>query len=76
MKRFFILVAAVITLNGCDVLQNLPTTVGGGLSEGEAGQGIKEALGQGLTNAVLKLNKEGFLWVIKAKVARMPPREL
>lgn len=61
MKRFFILVAAVITLNGCDVLQSLPTTVGGGLSEGEAGQGIKEALGQGLTNAVLKLNKEdGF----------------
>lgn len=61
MKRLFILLTAIITLNGCDVLQNLPTTVGGGLTEGEAGQGIKEALGQGLTNAVLKLNKEdGF----------------
>lgn len=61
MKRLFILLAAIITLNGCDVLQNLPTTTGTGITEAEAGQGIKEALAQGLTNAVLKLNKEdGF----------------
>src|SRR5205085_2580795 len=32
-----------------------------GISEGEAGQGIKEALTQGVTNAVLNLNKtDGF----------------
>ncbi len=61
MKKLFILCAAIIMLNGCDVLQNLPTTAGGGITEAEAGQGIKEALAQGLTNAVLKLNKEdGF----------------
>ena len=61
MKKLLFLIAAVITLNGCDVLQNLPTTAGGGITEAEAGQGIKEALAQGLTNAVLKLNKEdGF----------------
>ncbi len=61
MKKLLFLIAAVITLNGCDVLQNLPTTAVGGITEAEAGQGIKEALAQGLTNAVLKLNKEdGF----------------
>jgi Protein of unknown function (DUF4197) len=33
----------------------------GGLTENEAGQGIKEALSQGVTNAVLNLNKtDGF----------------
>src|SRR5258705_10924737 len=32
-----------------------------GISENEAGQGIKEALSQGVTNAVLNLNKtDGF----------------
>jgi hypothetical protein len=32
-----------------------------GLTENEAGQGIKEALTQGVTNAVLNLNKtDGF----------------
>lgn len=61
MKKFLFLITAVIALNGCDVLQNLPATAGGGITEAEAGQGIKEALAQGLTNAVLKLNKEdGF----------------
>lgn len=34
---------------------------GGGITENEAGQGIKEALSQGVTNAVLNLNKtDGF----------------
>jgi hypothetical protein len=34
---------------------------GSGISENEAGQGIKEALSQGVTNAVLNLNKtDGF----------------
>ena len=36
-------------------------TGGGGVTEAEAGQGIKEALTQGVTNAVLNLNKtDGF----------------
>lgn len=38
-----------------------PKTTGTGVSEAEAGQGIKEALTQGVTNAVLNLNKtDGF----------------
>ncbi len=62
MKKIFILIFIVALFSGCDVLKNLPQTTGiGGITEGEAGQGIKEALSQGLAGAVLKLNKEdGF----------------
>lgn len=61
MKKLFTIALGVILLSGCDVLRKLPTGVGGGITEGEAGQGIKEALSQGLAGAVLKLNKEdGF----------------
>ena len=60
MKKLFTVALSIILLSGCDVLKSLPTTVGG-ITEGEAGQGIKEALSQGLAGAVLKLNKEdGF----------------
>ena len=39
----------------------LSKVTGSGISEAEAGQGIKEALTQGVTNAVLNLNKtDGF----------------
>lgn len=62
MKKIAVLLASVVLLNSCEVLNNLPQTTGvGGITEAEAGQGIKDALAQGLTNAVLKLNKEdGF----------------
>jgi hypothetical protein len=61
MKKLFTIALGVILLSGCDVLSKLPTGVGGGITEGEAGQGIKEALSQGLAGAVLRLNKEdGF----------------
>lgn len=62
MKKLAALVFTAVILNSCDVINKLPQTTGiGGITEAEAGQGIKEALAQGLTNAVLKLNKEdGF----------------
>ncbi len=63
MKRFLLLVSFSTFLASCEVLSQLPTTTttGNGVTEAEAGQGIKEALGQGLTNAVLNLNKtDGF----------------
>ncbi len=45
----------------------------GGVSEGEAGAGIKEALGQGLVRAVLQLNKpDGFFKDALYKVL-LPP---
>lgn len=61
MKKFFSILALSVALCSCDVISNFPTGVGGGVTEAEAGEGIKEALGQGLVKAVLQLNKpDGF----------------
>ena len=63
MKKTLILLAVVLSLASCDVINQLPTTTGGAttVSENEAGQGIKEALAQGLSKAVLQLNTaDGF----------------
>lgn len=60
MKKLLIVFSATVLLSGCDVLSKIPTGTGG-VSEAEAGEGIKEALGQGLVKAVLQLNREdGF----------------
>jgi hypothetical protein len=59
MKRFLIAVVFSSLFYGCDVIKQLPQMTG--VTEAEAGEGIKEALSQGLVGAVLKLNKEdGF----------------
>ncbi|MFZ1313288.1 MAG: DUF4197 domain-containing protein [Chitinophagaceae bacterium] len=60
MKKIILSVALFsMTFSSCDILSKLPT--GTGITEAEAGQGIKEALGQGLVKAVLNLNKtDGF----------------
>ncbi|MFN8264978.1 MAG: DUF4197 domain-containing protein [Chitinophagaceae bacterium] len=57
---FFLVVSLLAT--SCTVLSQLPQLPGGnGVTEAEAGQGVKEALGQGLVRAVLNLNKtDGF----------------
>jgi len=63
MKKLIssLLVMVSIVLVSCDTLSQLPIKTGNGVTEAEAGQGIKEALSQGLVNAVLRLNKEdGF----------------
>jgi hypothetical protein len=61
-KLFYPLIALMFLFNSCDTMSQLPIKIGGnGVTEAEAGAGIKEALSQGLVNAVLKLNKEdGF----------------
>ncbi len=59
MKKLLTIILISASLSSCDVLSNLPGV--GGVTEAEAGEGIKEALGQGLVKAVLKLNKQdGF----------------
>lgn len=59
MKRFFIALMVSGLFYGCDVIKQLPQSTG--VTEAEAGEGIKEALSQGLAGAVLRLNKEdGF----------------
>lgn len=63
IKRFLFLVSLSSVFASCEVLSQLPTTptTGNGVTQAEAGQGIKDALAQGLTRAVLNLNKtDGF----------------
>lgn len=62
MKRIFTVMSLMLVLTACDVLKKIPDGIGQpGVTEAEAGQGIKEALGQGLVKAVLQLNKQdGF----------------
>jgi len=72
MKKLIAVLLVSMTLSSCDVLSKLPTTIGG-VTEGEAAEGIKEALGQGLGKAVLQLNKEdGFFKDAFYKIL-MPP---
>lgn len=62
MKKFLYTLALpfVMTLSSCEVLQQLPTGTTG-LTQNEAGAGIKEALSQGLGRAVTNLNvTDGF----------------
>lgn len=71
-KTLSILILSAI-LSSCEILTNLPTGTGGGVTETEAADGIKEALGQGLVKAVLQLNKEdGFFKDALYKVL-LPP---
>ncbi len=62
MQKTILLLLTVFTLSSCEVLNQLPTTTGtGGYTESEAGEAIKQALGQGLGKAVLQLNTtDGF----------------
>lgn len=72
IKKIFVAFSFAVALSGCDVLQNLPTSVGG-VTEAEAAQGIKEALSQGLAGAVLQLNTtDGFFKDALYKVL-LPP---
>jgi hypothetical protein len=63
MRKIFTIMAASLTmgLSSCDVLNQLPTGLPGGLSEAEAAQGIKAALDQGIGKSVIQLNTvDGF----------------
>ena len=73
MKKLITIILLSVTLSSCEILTNLPTGTGGGVTETEAADGIKEALGQGLVKAVLQLNKEdGFFKDALYKVL-LPP---
>jgi hypothetical protein len=61
MRTILSVLLLSFALNSCDLISKLPTGLPGGVTEAEAGEGIKEALGQGLVKAVLQLNKpDGF----------------
>jgi hypothetical protein len=61
MKQIFYILAFVpLLFNSCDTLSQLPTNTGG-VTEAEAAQGIKEALGNGVIRGIGFLNKtDGF----------------
>jgi len=72
MKKILVALGITLTMSGCDVISQIPTG-GNGITQTEAGNGIKEALSQGLVNAVLHLNKEdGFFKDALYKVL-LPP---
>jgi len=73
MKKIITVMLLSVALNSCEILTNLPTGTGGGVTETEAADGIKQALGQGLVKAVLQLNREdGFFKDALYKVL-LPP---
>jgi Protein of unknown function (DUF4197) len=59
MKTFLLAFILLFAFIGCDTLSKLPT--GGTISESDARLGIQDALSQGVTTAILNLNKkDGF----------------
>ena len=59
MKKLAIALLISTLFYGCGTLANLPSM--GGVTQAEAGEGIRQALSQGLGKAVLQLNREdGF----------------
>ncbi len=59
MKKLITAVLLSTLFYGCGTMANLPSV--GGVTQAEAGEGIREALSQGLVKAVLQLNREdGF----------------
>ncbi len=74
MKKLLFIPLFATLFAGCDVIQQVTQTAGlGPVTQAEAGQGIKEALSQGLVKAVLQLNKpDGFFKDAAYKVL-LPP---
>jgi hypothetical protein len=59
MKKLFVVVSVSVLFYGCDTLKSLPGVTG--VTESEAAEGIRQALGQGTVKAVLQLNSvDGF----------------
>jgi Protein of unknown function (DUF4197) len=78
MKKLFTLLIIVFSLSSCDTLNQIATQTGSaaGISNAEAGSGIKEALAQGIVKSVLKLNSpDGFFKDALYKVL-LPPDAL
>lgn len=60
MKKFLVAGLLISMITGCETLSNLPTGFGT-VTENEAGEGVRQALAQGVTTAIFALNKEdGF----------------
>ncbi len=74
MKKILLVCSLAAIFSSCEELKQIASASGiGGVTENEAGQGIKEALAQGLVKSVLQLNKQdGFFGDAIYKVL-LPP---
>ena len=54
MKQLIIVLSLGLVLGSCDVLSQVPVKTGGTVTENEAGQGIREALSNGVVKAILQ----------------------
>ena len=75
MKKIITLLAICFTLGACEEFKQIAGTAGAanGISNAEAGSGIKEALAQGIAKSVLQLNTtDGFFKDALYKVL-LPP---
>lgn len=60
MKTCMLIIFLLTGFSGCDTISTI-SGIGGPVTEGEAQQGIQQALSQGISTAILNLNKEdGF----------------
>src|SRR5437868_6478626 len=86
MKHWTLALAAVTLFSSCETLQQLPTSTTPGtttttnktttVTQNDAAQGIREALAQGVTQAVMNLHvTDGFLGNQAYKVL-LPPDAL
>jgi hypothetical protein len=73
MKKWICILILPAFISSCDVLQQLPSAPGGTVTEAEAGQGIKEALAQGVTQAIFQLNKTDGFFGNQAYKLLLPP---
>jgi hypothetical protein len=76
MKRFLLAGLITLMITGCDTLSNLPGyggTTGGTVTQSEASEGIRQALSQGISTAILNLNRENGFFGSNAYKLFLPP---
>lgn len=71
-----LILSSALLIGSCETLKQIPGVPGTGYSEQEAGAAIKEALSQGVTNAVLGLNKQDGFFGSEAYKILLPPEAL
>ena len=72
MRNIIAILLISVGLSSCEVLSQLPTAMGG-VSEQEAGQGIKQALSQGLGKAVSQLHQQNGFFGNEIYKILLPP---
>lgn len=73
MRKLLFVLLVSTGLASCDILSKFPGTGYGGVTEYEAAEGIREALGQGTSKAIVQLNTiDGFFKNSLYKIL-MPP---